>query len=686
MSRLKHKKRRVLARVMTAAISSVPLMIALVGGAVAQAGRPLPPQPAGSPQAAGQRIYATRCAPCHGTTANGGEFAPSIVARVPLRSDDELRTVLHDGLSSGMPAFPDIVDPDRSNLLSFLRTLKPDRGVAAARISVTLDDGRVIPGVALNRAAGETQLLGDDHKLYLLRATAADRFRVVGSQTDWPNYDGPNDAVSTGGSRYSTLDQITAANVGGLRSRWIFTLRDTRELQSTPVVAGGLMYITSANECYALDAGSGRLVWHYQRARTKGIGGVSATGINRGVAVAGGKVFMDMDNGHLIALDAVTGTLLWDTAMVDWHDNYNATSAPLVVGDRVLSGVAGGDDGARGFVAAFDQASGKELWRFWSVPKRGEPGAQTWKGPGIDHPSGATWMTGVYDKELDTVYWPIGNPGDDLIGDDREGDNLYTDSVVALDPNTGKMKWYFQFTPHDVHDFDAAEPLALIDTEWQGKPRKLLVQANRNGFFYVLDRSDGRYLLGRAYTPKLTWATGLTAAGRPIVVAGKEATPEGTLSCPWLLGASNWYSSSYNPLTGLYYVQTNDKCGIFTRTDVTFEKGRAYMGGSFAADPADPGRRVLRAFDIHTGKPAWEVVQIGAADTTGGVLSTAGGVVFYGADDGSFAAVDAKDGKALWSFQTNQPPHASPMTYEFDHKQYVAVAAGPNVIGFALPD
>jgi len=357
----------------------------------------------------------------------------------------------------------------------------------------------------------------------------------------------------------------------------------------------------------------------------------------------------------------------------------------LLVGSTLISGVAGGDDGARGFVAAFSQDSGKELWRFWSVPGRGEPGAQTWKGNGIDHPSGATWMTGVYDAELDTIYWPIGNPGDDLIGDDREGDNLYTDSVVALDPRTGRMKWYFQFTPHDVHDFDAAEPLALIDADWQGRPRKLLVQANRNGFFYVLDRTDGRYLLGRAYTPKLTWATGLTAAGRPIIAAAQAATVDGTLVCPWLIGASNWYSSSYSPLTGLYYVQTNDKCGIYTRKDAPFEKGRSYMGGSFSADPKDPGQRILRAFDIHTGKPVWQIGQSGAGDTYGGVLSTAGGTVFYGADDGSFAAVDAKDGAALWHFQTNQSLHASPMTYEFDHEQFVAITAGVNVIAFALP-
>jgi alcohol dehydrogenase (cytochrome c) len=229
----------------------------------------------------------------------------------------------------------------------------------------------------------------------------------------------------------------------------------------------------------------------------------------------------------------------------------------------------------------------------------------------------------------------------------------------------------FQFTPQDVHDFEAMAPPALIDALWEGKPRKLMVQANRNGFFYVLDRTNGKFLVGRPYTSKLTWATGLTPGGRPIIAAGYEPTHEGALICQWLNGASNWYSASYNPLTSLYYVQTNDKCGIYTRTDMQYQQGHGFMGGSFTADPSDPGRRVLRAFDIHTGKAMWELPETGSGDTFGGVLSTAGNVVLYGADDGSFSAADAKT--VTLEFQTNQPPHASPMTYLFDNKQYIAV-------------
>jgi alcohol dehydrogenase (cytochrome c) len=645
--------------------------------------RPPNTLPTGSPQAAGQQIFAQRCASCHGTNGGGGEFAPSILERVPLRSDEELINLLHNGLPSGMPAFPDIADTQRSNLISFLRTLKPYGGEAPRHETVSLEGGQKLEGTVLNRDAAGMQVLGDDHQLYLLRKTNAGTYRKVTSQADWPSYNG-----QTTGGRYSDLQQINNRNASRLQAKWIFSLRGTgaRGVQATPVVVGGVMYVTFVNQCYALDAGSGRLLWHYQRRLTSGLVGNAVSGANRGVAVAGDKVFMVTDNDHLIALNRMTGALMWETAMADWHQNYNSTGAPLIVGSMVVSGTSGGDEGARGFVAAFDQATGKEVWRFWTVPKRGEKGSETWGGNGIDHPGGATWLTGTYDKELDTLYWPVGNPGNDLNGDDRPGDNLYTDSVVALDPATGKLKWYFQFTPHDVHDYDAMTPPSLVDTIWEGKPRKLMVQANRNGFFYVLDRTDGKFLFGRPFTDKLTWASGLTAEGRPIVVPGKEPTHEGTLVCPWLNGATNWYSASWNPLTSLYYVQTNDKCGIFTRTDTPFQLGHNWMGGSFRPDPADPGRRVLRAFEIKTGKPVWELEQTGSADSFGGLLSTAGIVVLYAADDGTFAAADAKTGKPLWSFQTNEFPHASPMTYMFDHQQYVAIAMGSNIIAFGLPD
>jgi alcohol dehydrogenase (cytochrome c) len=629
----------------------------------------------------GRQAYAGRCAGCHGTNGNGGELGPAITTRVPARTDAELTGVIRQGLSgAGMPAFPNLADAEVRDLIAFLRTLKPRDGAEAVRTKVTLTNGASLEGLVLNQGTTDLQLLGDDRKIRLLRKSG-DRYRTVTSQSDWPSYNG-----QTNGSRYSRLSQITKANVGRMTPKWMFSLPNTPPLQVTPVVVEGVMYVTSANQCYALDAGSGRQIWQYQRPRTKGLVGNAAGGVNRGVGVAGDRVFMVTDHAHLIALNRFTGALLWETEMADWRQNYNATGAPLPIGNLVVTGTSGGDEGVRGFLAAFDQTTGKEVWRFWTVPAPGEPGSETWQGKGIAHPGATTWLTGTYDPELDTLYWPTGNPTPDLYGDDRLGDNLYSDSVIAIDPKTGKLKWHFQFTPHDVWDYDAQETPALIDANWQGKPRKLLVQANRNGFLYVLDRTDGTFLSGTKYAKNVTWATGLTPQGRPLRVPNMEPTLDGRRVCPSLEGASNWYSTSFNPATGLYYVQTNDKCGVFTKVPAEWEAGKGFMGGSFVQAPGEPAQRVLRAIDIQSGKIVWELPQTGPVTSWGGVLSTAGGVVMFGDDSGEMAAADAVTGKPLWSFQTNQNWKASPMTYEFDNKQYVAVAAGSAIISFGLPD
>jgi alcohol dehydrogenase (cytochrome c) len=630
---------------------------------------------------AGQSVFVNRCAGCHGTDGNGGELGPAITERVPSRTDEDLASLFKQGLSAaGMPAFPNLTTDETGDLIRYLRTLRPRRGSGPVRTTITLLDGGRVQGLLLNQSALDLQLLGDDRKIHLFRKSG-ERYREVTSQTDWPSYNG-----QTSGSRYSPLAQITASNVSHTVAKWIFSLPNTSHLQVTPVVVNGVMYVTSANECYALDAGAGREIWHYKRPRTKGLVGNAAGGINRGVAVGGDRVFMVTDHAHVIALNRFTGALLWETEMADWRQNYNATGAPLVVGNLVVTGTSGGDEGVRGFVAAYDQASGKEVWRFWTVPRPGEPKSETWQGKGIEHPGATTWLTGTFDPELDTVYWPTGNPSPDLIGDDRIGDNLYSDSVVALDAKTGALKWHFQFTPHDVWDYDAQETPALIDITWQNRPRKLLVQANRNGYFYVLDRTDGRFLLGKQYTKNITWASGLTAEGRPIVVANMEPSLEGKRVCPSLEGSSNWYSTSFNPATGLYYVQTNDKCGVFTKTPMEWEAGKGFMGGSFKQAPGEPAQRILRAIDIQTGSIVWELGQTGAVDSWGGTLSTAGGLVIFGEDSGSLMAADAASGKPLWSFQTSQLWKASPMTYMFDNKQYVAVATGSNIIAFGLAD
>jgi alcohol dehydrogenase (cytochrome c) len=626
----------------------------------------------------GRSNYGSRCVSCHGGDGGGGEHGPAIVSRLESHSDMELATIINDGLPTrGMPAFK-LADRESADLIAFLRTLqnRPRQGLATAKIETT--DGRQLEGTVLNQSSEDMQLQTGDRRVHLLRKVGG-KFREVTSQTDWPSYNG-----DTRGNRYSALNQITRKNVARLAPKWVFSLPNTAPLQATPVVMGGIMYMTSANECYALDAGAGRRIWHYQRPRTRNLTGNAAGGINRGVALAGDRLFMVTDHAHIIALNRFTGELLWETEMADWHQNYNATSAPLIVGNLVVSGTAGGDEGVRGFIAAFDQATGKEVWRFWNVPKAGEPGSETWQGRDIEHPGSVSWFTGSYDPELNTVYWQTGNPGNDLNGDERGGDNLYSCSIVALDAKSGKLKWYYQFTPHDVWDWDATEPAALIDSAWQGQPRKLLVQANRNGFFYVLDRTNGKLLLAKPFVKKMTWASEIGADGRPVRLPNMEPTLQGTKICPGLEGAANWFSTSFNPSTGLYYVQTLEKCEIYTKTPMEWRAGRGYMGGTWVDTPGEPGQKILRAIDIRTGKAAWELPQPGAAISWGGTLATAGGIVLFCEDSGALAAVDAVSGKPLWRFQASQVWKASPMTYVFDGKQYVAVASGSNVISFGL--
>jgi alcohol dehydrogenase (cytochrome c) len=630
------------------------------------------------PQDVGRRGYERLCSACHGADGQGGERGPGMVAALAFRNDDQLATLIREGLPArGMPPFS-LPPADLKMVIAHVRRLQSRAGPALARVRVETTEGRALEGFALNQSSTDLQVLSADKRIHLLRREG-ERYRPVTSQADWPTYHGRFD-----GNRYSALDQIDRSNVKRLAPAWTFAIPDSSRLEVTPVVVDGIMYVTSANECYALDAGSGRRLWLFRRPRTKGLAGDAAGGINRGVAVAGARVFMITDHAHILALDRFTGSLLWETTMADWRQNYGATSAPLAVGDLVVSGTSGGDEGARGFVAAFDQASGREVWRFWTVPARGEPGSETWKGTAIDHPCAAAWLTGTYDPELDTLYWPTGNPCPDYDGSQRIGDNLYSDSILALDAKSGRLKWFFQYTPHDVWDWDAQQPPVLIDVDWQGHHRKVLLHANRNGFFYVLDRATGKLLLAKPFVTKLTWAREIGSDGRPVLNPNQYPSPGGTRVCPAVEGATNWFSTSFNPATGLYYVQTLEKCNIFTKTPEAWRPGYSFYGGSTKRVPDETAQKVLRAIDIRTGAIAWELPQIGPANSWGGTLSTAGGLVFIGEDSGAFMAVDAASGVALWQFQANVLWKASPMTYMFDRKQYVAVAAGPTIISFAL--
>ncbi len=629
---------------------------------------------------AGRRHYERLCSRCHGGDGQGGELGPGIVAQLSSRTDGDVSAVITEGVpSAGMPAFA-LSPAEIKELLAFVRSLESQRGAPPVRVKIQTTDGETIEGVRINNASTDLQLLSDDKRLHLFRP-AGEAYRRVTSQVDWPTYHG-----QFGGNRYSALDQITKANVGRLAPAWVFALPEASRLEVTPLVIDGVMYVTAVNECYALDAGSGRRIWHFKRPRTKGLVGDAAGGINRGVAVAGHRVFMVTDHAHLVALDRFTGALLWESVMADWRQNYGATSAPLAIGSLVVSGTSGGDEGIRGFVAAFDQKTGKEVWRFWTVPRRGEPGSETWKGKDIDHPCASAWLTGTFDPDLDTLYWPTGNPCPDYDGRQRIGDNLYSDSIVALDAKTGALKWYYQYTPHDLWDWDSQQPPVLVDANWEGKPRRLLLHANRNGFFYVLDRTNGTLLLAKPFVKKLTWAREIGADGRPVLNPNQIPTREGTNVCPAVEGATNWFSTSFSPVTGLYYVQTLEKCNVYTLSPMEWQAGRSYYAGSTSHPPEEPGQKVLRAIDIATGDIAWELPQTGSADSWGGTMATASGLVFVGEDGGAFMAVDAATGAPLWRFQANVLWKASPMMYMFDHRQYVAVAAGMTIISFALPE
>lgn len=496
---------------------------------------------------------------------------------------------------------------------------------------------------------------------------------------DWLTYNG-----DLSGNRYSLLDQINTGNVNKLVLKWIFPvplwkqfLPDTSYfvenmkyfgLEVTPIVADGIMYITGPQRAFALDARTGQKIWEYSRTRPPRLFGDASLGTNRGVAILGDNIFMTTADAHLIALNRTTGRLVWEAVMADEPMHYGSTVAPLVVKDIVVAGVSGGDWGMRGFVAAYKASNGERLWRRWTVPAKGESGAASWGGnPGPDG-GGATWLTGSYDPETDTLYWATGNPYPDSDDSGRPGDNLYTDCILALNPDNGELKWFYQVTPHDVHDWDANAPLVLLDTKYQGQKRKLLLHADKNGFFYVLDRTNGQVLFSKNFV-RTTWASAIGPDGRP------QLLPESGLICPDY--GTNWNATAFSPLTRLYYLMAREKC------DVKLSAGNWKAG----RPREEPGKKYLRALDIETGKVVWEVPQTGPIEgkREAAVLATSGGILVYGDPSGDVVAADQRNGKTLWHFATNGENKASPMTYRVDGKQFIALAVGPNILCFGLP-
>lgn len=484
--------------------------------------------------------------------------------------------------------------------------------------------------------------------------------------------------------RHSPLTQITTANARELELKWVFQTKSLEKHEVTPLVVDGTMYtVESPNNVIALNATTGKPIWTFNY--TPDPAGQNCCGrLTRGVAILGNQIFLATLDAHLLAIDSRTGRKNWEITAADAKQKYSFTHAPLVIKDKVIVGTAGGEFGIRGFIAAYDAVTGKEAWKFYTVPGPGEPGNETWGGNSWEHGGSPIWVTGSYDPETNLTFWGTGNPGPDWDGRARLGDNLYSCSVIAIDADTGKLKWHYQFSPHNEFDWDATQVPVLADMDWQGRPRKVMLWANRSGMYYVLDRVTGEFLKGAPFA-KVNWATGFDAKGKPNQVI--HPTPEGNLVYPGNQGATNWYNPSYSPRTGLFYIPTWENSSSVYRwgdSPPEFREGTTFAAvGPGRGARGDDTYSAVRAIDPRTGEKKWDYRMM-PARTDAGILTTASDVLFSGGSDGSFYALDARDGKMLW--QTNLGPTvmAGPMTYSVGGKQYVSITAGNALFTFAL--
>lgn len=483
--------------------------------------------------------------------------------------------------------------------------------------------------------------------------------------------------------RYSLLDQINAQNVKSLQPKWVYQLDALDKAESTPLVVDGVMYVTeSPSNVIALDTRTGRPLWSFRRAVPKDLR-ICCGLVNRGVAILDDLVFVGTVDAHLIALDGKTGSVRWDVTVADYKTGHAITVAPLAVKDKIVVGMAGGEFGVRGFLDAYDAKTGRQAWRFWTVPVKGEPGSETWGDKGWKNGAATTWITGSYDPDLNVVYWGTGNPGPDWNGDVRPGDNLYSDCLIALDADTGKLKWYFQFTPHDVWDLDSTEIPVLVDGVFREQQRKLVLFANRNTFYYVLDRQSGQFLHGKAFA-KQNWATQLDDRGRPVPAPGAQPTETGAKVYPHSAGGTNWFSPSYSPKTDLFYVAAREEGSVVYKGEADYRPGAEYNGGGLRDIPGEPRWGAIRALEPMSGELRWEYRLF--SPPWAGVLSTAGGLVFGGCDEGYFFALDAATGRLLWRFQTGGKIIANPISYLSDGKQRLAITAGHAIYVFGLQE
>jgi len=603
---------------------------------------------------AGAEGFRGRCAACHGAGGRGGTAPPLVGGPLTHGGTDwGLYRVISYGIpGTGMPGF-DIPDRDRWRIAAFVRALRANADSSAPAVLAP----------ALERLATISA-----EQLVEARADSA----------NWLTYSGAYD-----GRRYSTLSQVNRGNVQRLRLLWMHQTGEPDRIETTPLVVDGVMFLTTpTGGVRALDAETGTVLWSSGRQLPRKLS-LCCGRMNRGLALLGSTLYLATLDAHLLALDARRGTVLWDVAAADPAQGYSFTSAPLVVKDMVVIGSAGAEYAIRGFIDAYDAATGKRRWRFYAVPEAGSPGSETWRGDSWKGGGGAPWLTGSYDPVLDLLYWGTGNPNPDYDGDSRLGDNLYTNSVVALDRATGALKWYFQFTPHDEHDWDAAQIPVLIDGPGP-EARPLLLMANKNAFYYVLDRATGRFLRAREFV-RQNWATAIDSTGRPMLRPGSAPSRAGS---PAISAATNWWSPTYSPRTGAFYLQTFDRELVYFKGPSLPGRDPAWrLGGDQRPEFIGGGRGAIRALDALTGARRWEFETFRGSATyleyVGGLLSTAGDLVFGAAKD-VVLALDATDGRLLWSFNAGGGVHAAPITYLIRGRQRVTVAAGQALLTFGL--
>lgn len=606
--------------------------------------------------AAGRRQFQVTCSHCHGADGTGGS-APNLLQFIGRTTDWEFLSVAKWGRSGTAMAAQPVDDKQIWQIHSYLR----DQARVWAKEGVAVQKPRPAVDVPYEKIANARAHPGE-----------------------WFSYNGDHFA-----QRYSALDQINRGNVSRLQVAWTAQLRpSTKPLSATPVVAGGMIFVTEAPDgVVALEAKTGAVVWRFRRPIDPAKLPLCCGAFNRGVSVLGTRVFVATLDARLLALDAATGDRLWETQVADPAKGYSMTNAPMVVDGHLVVGVAGGEFGIRGFVAAFSPDSGKKLWQFDAIPAKGEPGNETWAGDSWKVGGASTWTTGAYDKELDLIYWTTGNPWPPLDGRGRQGDNLYSNSLVALDRKTGKLKWHYQFTPHDVHDWDSTQQPVLAEVTWKGERVPAVILANRNAFYYVIDRRDGRFLFAKPFV-KQTWATGFDAKGRPTRDPASEPSPKGTLVWPWMHGGTNWWSPSYDPARKLHFVPTVDAATLYFSIDMTYQPATMTMGGTTRLASNQPAIMAVKAIDPDTGATRWST-RLDKGDfhqfsRIAGLLSTAGGVVFAGFED-RIVALDSDSGEELWRFSPGGLTNAGSATYLVDGTQYYSMIAGNVLYAFRLP-